>query len=109
MSDTARKVLSAYTDYISSLAGVLEIYLFGSFATGKTHDNSDIDLLVVIEDKLDAIKMAFIINKGILKREIPLDILVNRKTDFDEASVENTLQRIVKNEGMLIYEAKYSQ
>ena len=109
MNDFINTELATYTDYISSINGVLRIYLFGSYANGKSHENSDIDLLVVIEDSLDAIKMAFKINRGILERKVPLDILVNRISDFEGAAIENTLQRVVKNEGVLIYDAQYGQ
>lgn len=108
MDDLINTALNTYANYISSINGVLKIYLFGSFANGKPHDNSDIDLLVVVEDRLDAIKTAYKINRGIVDRKVPLDILVNRQSDFDGASTENTLQRIIKNEGVLVYEAQHS-
>jgi len=109
MGDSVKAALLSYTDFISSLSGVLQIYLFGSYARKSQHENSDLDLLVVVEDNLDTIKMAFKINRGILKRQVPLDILVNRKSDFHGAAAENTLQRIIKNEGVLVYDAQQSQ
>ena len=109
MNDSVKSTLDTYTDYIVSLGGVLQIYLFGSQTKRDQHENSDIDLLVIVEDSLDAIKMAFRINRGILKRQVPLDVLVNRQSDFIGAATENTLQRVIMNEGVLVYDAHHSQ
>ena len=90
--------------YISSLDGVLQIYLFGSYASGTTHEHSDIDLMVIVEDSLNASKTAVKISKGLIgQRLIPLDILVNRRGDFAKAAAEPTLQNQIKNEGILLY------
>ena len=109
MNNIAKAALDKYTEYISSLSGVLRIYFFGSYVNGNPHEYSDIDLMVIVEDKLDVFKMAFKINKGLANREVPLDVLVNRQSDFDLAANENTFQRIVKNEGVLVYDAQISQ
>jgi len=106
MNDTVKTALSGYTDFIISLGGIVQIYLFGSQINDKQHLDSDIDLLVVVDDNLDAIKMAYKINRGILKRNIPLDVLVNRKSEFLGAATENTIQRAIKNEGLLVYDAQ---
>lgn len=103
-----KSALNSYTEYISSLSEVLEIYLFGSHVNGSPNEHSDIDLMVIVEDGLDPFKIAFKINKGLAERKIPLDILVNKKSDFYSAANENTFQRIIKNEGVLIYDAQIS-
>ena len=96
--------LNAYVAEIVSVSGVLQVYLFGSYAYGNPHEKSDIDLMVVVEDNLKAEKMALTIN-GVLagKRRIPLDVLVNNSSDFNEAAKEPTLQNRIKSEGVLLY------
>jgi predicted nucleotidyltransferase len=37
----------------NSNIGVAEAYLFGSFAKGNQHDNSDIDIAIVLKDHVD--------------------------------------------------------
>jgi len=99
-----KDVLDAYVAAIASVAGVLQIYLFGSYADGLAHEKSDIDLMVVIEDNLKAANMSVIINTALMgNRKIPLDILVNTSSDFFEAAKEPTLQNRIKNKGVLLY------
>jgi len=103
LSDTVKTALDAYIKFISSLEGVLQIYLFGSYAKGVQNERSDIDLMVIIEDNIDRTRTAINISKGLANRAIPLDVLVNRKTDFDGAACEPTIQRQITNEGVLLY------
>ena len=104
MNAYVKEVVDMYVDVISSVSGVLQIYLFGSHAYGAPHEKSDIDLMIVVEDSLKALKMALVINNALSgKREIPLDLLVNTETDFNEALKEPTLQNRIKNEGVLLY------
>ena len=97
-------VLDTYIDIIASVPGVLQIYLFGSYANGIPHTRSDIDLMVLVEDNLMAGKMAITINRALVgKRNIPLDILVNTTSDFNKIAKEPSLQNRIKNEGVLLY------
>ena len=105
MSESIRAALDNYVKYISSLDGVLQIFLFGSYANGTANERSDIDLMVIVDDKTDRSKMAFNISKGLANRTVPLDVLVNRETDFYKASIEPTIQYRIKNEGVLMYGA----
>jgi len=93
-------------DFISSIEGVLQIYLFGSHANGTAHERSDIDLMVIVDDSSNRGKMAVKISKGLANRIVPLDVLINRKTDFLKASNEPTLQNQIKSEGVLMYGAE---
>ena len=100
----AKTALDWYVSHISTIDGVLQVYLFGSHANGVPHDGSDIDLLVIIDDNLDVLKTAFIIQKGLANRVVPLDVLVNRESDFSNASGSTTLQSHIQKEGVLLYE-----
>ena len=100
----AKTALDGYVPHISTIDGVLQIYLFGSHADGVPNDGSDIDLLVVIDDSLDVVNTAFIIQKGLANRAVPLDVLVNRESDFSNASSGTTLQSHIQKEGVLLYE-----
>jgi predicted nucleotidyltransferase len=103
VTDLVKAALDSYTEFISSLNEVLEIYLFGSYAYGEPKDNSDVDLMVVIEDGLDPFKIAFKIQKGLSNRATALDVAVNCRTPFENATKEPTFQSMIKNKGVLLY------
>jgi len=116
MTDVVKSALDKYTEFISSLNGVLRIYLFGSYARGDAGKRSDIDLMVIVDDGLDPLKMAYRIQVGLseidvesdasfeeIMNEPALDIIVNNKTAFKEASEVDFFQREVLETGVLIY------
>ena len=105
MDGSIKTELNKYIDNIASVDGVEKIYLFGSYAYGIPNKDSDIDLMVIIEDNLNTIKTAFKINMKIVgKKYIPSDILVNRKSDFERESMYTTIQNKIKKEGIIIYD-----
>jgi predicted nucleotidyltransferase len=106
MSEKLKMQLDNYTEIISSLDWVLQIYLFGSHAYGTPDDNSDIDLMVVIDDELDVFKTAYKIQRGLANRVVPLDVLVNNESAFYEAADSITLQAHIVKEGTLLYESQ---
>lgn len=81
------------------------IYLFGSFAKDTYTDDSDYDFYIVVSDdagdKIELCQMAYKSLRGIRKRSV--DIVVNYETTFDKRAQENTLERVVKQEGILLY------
>ncbi|RKI39432.1 nucleotidyltransferase domain-containing protein [bacterium D16-51] len=82
-----------------------KIYLFGSFAKGTYTEDSDYDFYIVVSDNagdnIELSQMAYKSLRGIRKR--PVDIVISHETVFDRRSKENTLERIVKQEGILLY------
>ena len=104
MKTKIKKALDRYISHISAIDGVTHVYLFGSHVNGVPNDGSDIDLLVIIDDNLDVIKIAFNIQKVLANRVVPLDVLVNRESDFNNASKGTTLQSHIQKEGVLLYE-----
>jgi len=53
-----------------------KIILFGSFAYGKPGKNSDADLFIIKKTKKPRTKRHFEVDKLLMDRSIPLDILV---------------------------------
>jgi len=104
MNDFIQAALDVYIKYISAMNGVLQIYLFGSYAYGTPDIYSDIDLMVVIDDKFDVFKTAYKIQRGLADRVVPLDVVVNNESIFYEASNNTSLQAHIKKEGTLLYE-----
>lgn len=85
---------------------VEQIFLFGSHANGTARQDSDLDLYVVLKDDvplrdLDAglqIRMAIARQKN-----MPVDIVAKKKSEFEKRSNDITLERTVAREGVLIY------
>jgi len=106
MSEKIKQEIDKYIAVISALSGVLQIYLFGSHAYGEPEEFSDIDLMIIVEDNLDPLKTTVKINHKLVgERTTPLDIIVNRKKDFSKAANENTIQKYISDNGVLLYEA----
>jgi predicted nucleotidyltransferase len=85
---------------------VEQIYLFGSYAYGKPHKDSDLDLFVVLKDDvpmrdLDAgLQIALAIAR---KKSMPVDIIAKKKKDFVNRLDDITLERKVNRDGIRIY------
>ena len=105
MNEAVKAELDKYVKFISSLTGVLQIYLFGSHACGEQRKTSDIDLMVVVENSLDPFKTAYHIRRGLVDTDFTVDIAVNRKSAFEEAAKNSSFQRSVKENGVLLYAA----
>jgi len=92
-------------EYISKMEGVLQIYLFGSYAYGEPHESSDIDILVVVKDDVDTIKTMQKISRDLCDLKIGLDVIADTYSAFNERSAPDrfTLQRDIKDNGVLVY------
>ena len=105
MNQDVRAELDRYVSLISQMDGVIQVYLFGSYAYGLPSEDSDIDLMVVVKDGIEPIKMMRDVSHGLHNKKIPLDVLVINNSDFIERSKPDrvTLQREVKDKGVLVY------
>ena len=83
------------------------IYLFGSFANGTAHADSDFDFYIIVDDSekdLHAVATsAYKAIRGVNQR--PVDILVGTKSAFAERKDQFTVENEVFHKGILIYEA----
>ncbi len=83
------------------------IYLFGSYAWGQPDEDSDIDMLIVVEESPEKfhqrIKPAYRALRGF---KVPKDILVYTEKEFDDQSEEPaSLLFKIKAEGVKLFEA----
>ena len=80
-------------DTIRNAIPVLEIYLFGSYASGTAKEDSDYDFYVVIPDgDMRDIEATWKIQSAIQKRARGIDMLVGTKSKFDK--YKNTISFI---------------
>ncbi|MDR1788467.1 MAG: nucleotidyltransferase domain-containing protein [Treponema sp.] len=100
--------LNTLVKIITETVPTEQIYLFGSYAYGTPHKDSDLDLYVVIKDDApyrahDAIDMIGDAVHG--HKTMPTDILVSKKEQFQYRLSAHTLQREVSEKGVLLYAA----
>lgn len=83
----------------------LAIYLFGSYAWGSPHEDSDLDLLVIVEG-YDSTRYEMLVegHKALVCLELPKDLLVYSRDEFEKKSESaTTLCHKVKSKGIKIY------
>jgi predicted nucleotidyltransferase len=99
--------LNVLVDLIAAEPGVSKIMLFGSTATGHRTRNSDIDLLVLLENNaIDRLSFSASIRlKAFDLISFPLDLVVETVSEFQERSVLPTLERVIAREGKVLYAA----
>jgi len=86
---------------------IKKIYLFGSYAYGKPTKKSDIDLCVIIGNRL--VRSRTDINLKIAlslfdNKIIPADVLVYTEKQFYNISNPNGVENTIINKGKLLYE-----
>ncbi|MGL4570621.1 MAG: nucleotidyltransferase domain-containing protein [Clostridium sp.] len=92
---------------IRNSSNIKVVYLFGSYAYGKPHAESDLDICIIAEDKslrkIDIIKN---VRKAISKvATMPIDLIVYYSDEFKERSnIKFTMEHQISNHGVKLYE-----
>jgi predicted nucleotidyltransferase len=99
--------IAAIKDIILETVVCERIYLFGSYAYGTPHENSDYDFYVVLKD--DEKNPLLVIediswNLRLIKRTTPVDLLAEYKTRFTERTQFLTLEQKIFREGVTLYD-----
>ena len=106
MTTAIQSELDTLKEIIIRTVPVEQIWLFGSYATGTPHKDSDLDLYVVLKDDIQArlvdaaIQIRVAIGK---KKSMPVDIVTNTLGRYKERSKFPTLERTIEREGIKIY------
>jgi len=105
--------MSQIKDDIDTLKSIIlekipteEIYLFGSYAYGTPHENSDIDLYIVMKDNAqmrewDAID--WVNYERIYKVKKPVDVMALKQNRFLYRKNGRTLENTIVQKGIKIY------
>lgn len=93
MSDKLNKAIQQFF----STQPVLKAYLFGSYSRKKEHKNSDIDIMIELEDGVDLFQFINI--------KLELEKILNRSVDLVSAhGVSPRLKPYIDKDKVLIYE-----
>lgn len=97
--------ITAIEARIRNAVAPCRIYLFGSYANGTYTADSDYDFYVVVPDdagdQIELSQLAYRSLRGVRKR--PVDIVIGHESTFERRALENTLEKAVKQEGILLY------
>jgi len=102
MNINLNSIVNQLNNFTSSYDNIIALYLFGSAATGKIRQSSDIDIAVMSTSDIDSFKR--------VQMETELSNLLNRDVDlvvFHQADV--LLQHQILKYGNLIYENDSSE
>jgi len=82
-----------------------QIWLYGSHAWGNPHDDSDVDLLVVISHSEETpIRRSQRAHRCLRGLQMPKDVLVETRQEIDRVSVMKTsLENDILNRGRKLY------
>ena len=93
-------------DLIVNAIPVEQIYLFGSYAYGTPHKDSDLDFYVVLKDEVEMRELdaSLEIMKAIGQiKTKPVDIIATKKSRYLRLITGPTIERRIAREGIKIY------
>lgn len=104
---TPQKVQAA-VEKIIEIAQPRQIILFGSYARGQMHRDSDLDVLVVAGTAVDNPRQESVrIRRGLRGISMPMDILVVAESKLKElADTPGLIYREALREGKVVYDCQ---
>ena len=105
LNSVIRNELDFITATIKANTAPESIYLFGSHASGAPSSDSDIDIYVVVPDsEADTVELCAKIRLDLSRRKTPpVDLLVGKKSVFENRKTRLTLEKVIVTEGVKIY------
>jgi len=111
MTKTNKHITQEILDRIRKIEDPYKIIIFGSYAYGTPHAESDIDIIIVLNkdtqpntfrDKSELyLKMSRALRE--IEREVPLDLIVFTKPEFDRFVASNSVfSRKIIREGKVL-------
>jgi predicted nucleotidyltransferase len=98
----------AIKDIITNSVECEKVYLYGSYAYGKPHKDSDYDFYVLLKDdsKIKPLDAMGLIEMSLYKANVrkATDILANYSSRFEDRGQFPTMERKIIREGVLLYE-----
>jgi predicted nucleotidyltransferase len=104
--DKIRPELDALTKIIVDTVPVEQIYLFGSYAYGTPHKDSDLDLYIVFKDDLPMREIDALIAARLAisrAKTMPVDLLGLKLNRFLDRKTDATIERTIERQGIRLY------
>lgn len=82
------------------------VYLFGSYAKGTAHEQSDIDIAILLEQDLHWRERNTLLNRlyhDVAEKGYNVDFVLKRADKFRAESELPTLSRVILREGKLLW------
>ena len=97
---------SALARMVSQLAelGAVKVVLFGSLAEGKTHEYSDLDLLVVMPSTRTGKEWTDLVYTQV-ERGVASDLVVYSLREYQEMVPQSAFLRGIEANGRVVYDA----
>jgi predicted nucleotidyltransferase len=100
MDSVIQNELDNITAAIKAHTAPEAIYLFGSHAGGTPNDDSDIDIYVP-DSETDTVELNAKICSDLAQRKsLPIDLLIGRKSIFENRKNRLTLEKVIVDEGL---------
>jgi predicted nucleotidyltransferase len=106
MDKVVQDEIKKLTKIMAKTVPVEKIYLFGSYAYGTPHKDSDLDFYVVLKPgvTLRPIEAGIRIRMAMSRiQDMPLDVLVNHHDVFFQRLTQPTLESKIVRDGILLY------
>ena len=105
LNEATREKLKVICRIINDTTPTEEIYLFGSYAYGTPHKDSDFDIYVVVKDGTGRpVELIRKIRRALFDhQDMSLDILVSHADDFAQRRELPSLERTVYRDGVKLY------
>ena len=106
MDEAVKAELEKLKELIVNAIPVDQIYLFGSYAYGTPHKDSDLDLYVVLKDEVQmrefdaVVKIMGVIGQAKTKS---VDVITTKKSRYLKLITGPTMERKIAREGIKIY------
>ena len=100
-----KKTIDEVVNRLVKTYNPLEIYLFGSYAWGNPDEESDLDILVIVESwGADRFKAMSEGHRALIGMNIAKDILLLSKQEFQESILDGQVfYTRIKSDGKKIY------
>ena len=101
----SQKEIRELVKKIQEVSGPDKVYLFGSYASGRARENSDVDICIIKNDFAAKSEELLKVKKMILNVDIPVDILLFKEADFTKRqNIWGSVQYEVFHNGIKMYE-----
>jgi|GEM_PF-475890 predicted nucleotidyltransferase len=103
-----QRIIQTFLRHIPNNIKVKGVFLFGSYATGQAHEDSDLDFIIISPDfkNMHFMKrlelLSHVQGANPLTRSVPMDIIGYTPEEFKNIDKESIVMKRAKKEGRFI-------